>query len=134
MLSDKDKLSIETGCASKDLGERLQDAIDLAGGTNLNVNNVAELGATSNLTALVPAAAVITDSAGTFAIPAEPTGAEVDTAIDELRDKVETALDLKSDNTDVETLRTETEARLDAIEAKLDELIAALVASGIMLP
>lgn len=75
---------------------------------------------------------MITDSAGTFAIPAEPTGAEVDTAINALRDKVETALDAKSDNADLETLRTEAEARLDAIEAKIDAVIASLKAANIM--
>lgn len=73
--------------------------------------------------ALAPVAASISASAGTYAIPAEPTGAEVDAAIDELRDKVETALDLKADNADLETLR-----------AAFDALVADLKAKGLMLP
>lgn len=94
---------------------------------------VADLGTTTNLTALVPvatthtalvitatthtalvpAASSITASAGTYAIAAEPTGAEVDTAIDQATAKVDTGLDLKADNTDVETLRTEIQTSMD---------------------
>lgn len=93
---------------------------------------VAALGVTSALSALVPAAAVISASAGTYAIPAEPTGAEVDTAIDQATAKVVTALLAKADNVDAETLRTQAEARLDAIEAKVDAVIAALKSAGLM--
>lgn len=117
--------------ADKKAGEELATEVDsLHAVTAAAV--VADIGATSNLSALVPTASAITASAGVFAIPAEPTGAEVDTAIDALKGKVDTALDLKADNADVETLRTQVEARLDVIEAKIDELIAALQAASLM--
>jgi hypothetical protein len=40
--------------------------------------------------------------------------------------------DLAAARTSVNTLKGETEARLDAIEAKVDEVIAALIAAGMM--
>ena len=61
-----------------------------------------------------------------------PTKAEIDAGIDAVVLNIEAALDLKADNADVETLRTQSEARLDAIEAKVDALIAALKAAGLM--
>lgn len=93
---------------------------------------IAALGTTSNLTALVVTATNIAASNFTAAIPAEPTKAEVDAGIDTLKTAVVTALDLKADNADVETLRTETEARLDAIEAKIDAFLASVKAAGLM--
>lgn len=91
---------------------------------------IAPLGVTANMTALVPAAATISASDGTFSTP--PVKSEIDTAIDALKNKVITALADKADNADVETLRTEAEARLDAIETKVDAVIAAFKASGQM--
>lgn len=74
--------------------------------------SVAAIGTTANLTALVPTAvdlnAVFSDT------------------------EVEAALLAKADNADVETLRTEVEGRLDAIETKVDAVIAALKAAGLM--
>jgi hypothetical protein len=58
----------------------------------------------------------------------------VDTGIDSQSTKVIASLGLKADNADVETLRTESEARLDAIEAKINAVIAALKAVGMMSP
>lgn len=115
---------------------------------------VSALGTTADLTALVPGATSHTAvvpvaasfTASNCAGAADPTATEVDTEIDELaaevvtalglkadnddvetlRGEIQTAMDLKSDNADVETLRTEVEDRLDDIEAKVDELIAAL--------
>ncbi len=43
-----------------------------------------------------------------------------------------TYADLAAARTSVNTLRTDTEARLDAIESKLDALIAALKTAGMM--
>lgn len=159
-LSEDTKKIIVVALANKRAGEELAAAVD--SGSNPQAAAIAAIGATSNLSALAPVASAlaagsptasaITDSAGTYANPVEPTGAEVDTAIDELRDKVETALDakadqadfsqfatdtntaldLKADNADVETLRTEAEARLDAVEAKIDAVIAALKAANLM--
>lgn len=90
------------------------------------------LGTTSNLSPAVVVATVIAASNLTAAIPAEPTKAEVDAGIDTLKTAAVTALNLKADNVDVETLRTQTEARLDAIEAKIDEVIAKLKAAALM--
>ncbi len=129
-LSAKAKKRIEVALARRQEANEVIAAIE--SGSNPQAAAVAALGATSDMTALAPTASVITDSAGTYAIPAEPTGAEVDTAINELRDKVELALDAKADNADAETLRTEAEARLDDIEAKVDAVIAALKAAGLM--
>ena len=89
-------------------------------------SGVVAIGSTDNLTELVPAASSISASTGTYSNGAEPTGTEIDTAIDEATAKLDTALDLKSDNVDVETLRTEVEARLDVIEVKVDAILAAL--------
>lgn len=109
-----------------------QALIDLVSSSLSQADEVAEMGVTSNLSALLPTAAVITASAGTYAIPAEPTGAEVDAAIDQATAKVVTALLAKADNVDAETLRTQAEARLDAIEAKIDAILAALKDAGLM--
>lgn len=130
MLSNKAKAAIKRAVTEDKAADELIAALEAA--ADEQAAAVAALGATSNMTALVVTAAVISDSAGTFAIPAEPTGAEVDSAINALRDKVETALDSKADNADAETLRTQAEARLDAVEAKIDAVIAAFKASGQM--
>lgn len=129
-LSNKAKEAIRRAVTEDKAADELIAALEAA--ADEQAAAVAALGATSNMSALVPAAAVISNSAGTYAIPGSPTGAEVDAAIDELRDKVELALDAKADNADAETLRTQAEARLDAAEAKIDAVIAALKASGQM--
>jgi len=88
---------------------------------------VAELGTTTNLTALVVTATTVANVA---------TGGTPDcsaAAIDTVFLSVKTALDLKADNADVETLRTEAEARLDAIEAKIDAILGAIKGAGLML-
>lgn len=129
-LSSKARKIVKNMAADSVVGAELIAAIDASGSGPADA--VSALGSTSNLTALVAAAAVITGSAGTFMDGAEPTGAEVDTAIDELKAKVVTALAAKADNADCETLRTEVEARLDAIEAKIDLVIAKLKSAGLM--
>lgn len=129
-LSKKAKEAVRRALTEDKAADELIAALEAA--ADEQAAAVAALGATANLSALAPTASVISDSAGTYAIPAEPTGAEVDAAINALRDKVETALDLKADNADAETLRTEVEARMDAAEAKIDAVIAALKASGQM--
>lgn len=129
-LSNKAKEAIRRAVTEDKAADELIAALEAA--ADEQAAAVAALGATSNLSALAPTAAVITDSAGVYAIPAEPTGAKVDDAVDALRDKVEAALDLKADNADAETLRSQVEARLDAAEAKIDAVIAALKASGQM--
>lgn len=93
---------------------------------------IAALGSTSNMTALSPTAANISAVSGTYGNATEPTGAEVDTSINVLTTAVNTKLDLKADNADVETLRTEAEARIDAVEAKVDAVIAAMKTAKLM--
>lgn len=133
MLTDEQRKVLRIALGSKGddgVADEIADQIDSGG--NPVAGAVAAIGAAANLSALSPTASAITASAGVFAIPAEPTGAEVDTAIDALKDKVDAGLDLKADNADVETLRTEVEARLDTIETKIDAVIAALKAAGLM--
>lgn len=129
-LSKKAKQVVKNVCTDPKIGAEVAAAIDASGAGP--ADNVTPLGSTTNMTALVPAAASISGSAGTYAAPSTPTGAEVDTAIDQLKTKVITALGLKADNVDAETLRTEAEARLDAIEAKIDLVIAKLIAASLM--
>ena len=74
--------------------------------------DVGAIGVTAALTALVPTAVALN---ATFS----------DT-------EVEAGLLTKADNADVETLRTEVEARLDVIEAKVDGYRTALRAAGLM--
>ncbi len=93
---------------------------------------IAALGTTSNLSAAAVAPTTFTAVAGTYAIPAEPTGAEVDATANAALALVKAVVDIKADNADLETLRTQAEARLDAIEAKIDALIAALKTAGLM--
>ena len=93
---------------------------------------IAALGTTTPLSALVPAATDLTASNLTAAISSAPTKAEVDAGIDAIAAEIETALGLKADNADVETLRTEVEARLDSLDAKVDAFLAAIKAAGLM--
>lgn len=131
-LSTAARRRLEVALAQRAAAKEIADAIDLGG--NPQAAAVAALGTTTNMTAFVITAAVISPSAGTYAVPATPTGAEVDTAINQLAAKVVTALADKADNADAETLRTEAEARLDAIEAKVDAVIAALKTASLMAP
>jgi len=99
-LSEKARKRFIVAMARRVEAEEILDLIESGG--NPVAANVAALGATTDLTAI----------AGTYAIPAEPTGAEVDAT--------------------VQGLATEVEARLDDAEAKIDEVIGSLVAAGIM--
>lgn len=86
----------------------------------------------TNLAALAVTATDVALSNFTAANAAAPTKAEVDTGINTVVLAIETALDLKSDNTDVETLRTSIETRLDAIDTAIAALITAMKNSGQM--
>jgi len=97
-------------------------AIDAGG--NPQAAAVAALGATVDLSALVPGASTLSDLS--------TSDTYTDAAVNAIFAEVETALDLKADNADVETMRGEVEARLDAVEAKVDAVIAALKAAGLM--
>lgn len=99
-LSSEERRVLGIALADETIASSIADQIDSGG--NPVAANVAALGATSDLTTI----------SGTYGIPAEPTGAEVDATVQALADEVE--------------------ARLDAAEAKIDAVIAALVASGQM--
>jgi len=85
---------------------------------------IAALGSTADLTALVIAATTLSDLS--------TSDTYTDAALNAIFAEVETAFDLKSDNADVETLRTEVEARLDDIEAKIDAILVSLKNAGLM--
>lgn len=74
--------------------------------------DVGAMGATTNLSALVPAA--------------------VDVGASFVQATINAAFLTKCDNVDAETLRTEVEARLDAHDAKLDGFRTALRSAGLM--
>jgi predicted RecA/RadA family phage recombinase len=86
----------------------------------------------TNLSALAVTATNVAASNFTANNAAEPTKAEIDAGIDTVVLAIETALDLKADNADVETLRTEIETRLDAIDTGIAALITSLKQSGLM--
>jgi hypothetical protein len=98
----------------------------LALAANLPVAAVASLGATANLTA-------ITAHTATSAIAATYADlAAARTSVDALRTDAETALG--EHDAALTTLRAEAEARLDAVEATLDALLAGLRTGGIVTP
>lgn len=99
-LSTKAKKRLEVAMARRAEANEVIEAIE--SGMNPQADAVAALGATTDLSAV----------AGTYAIPAEPTGAEVDATVQALADEVE--------------------ARLDDVEAKVDEILVALKNANIM--
>lgn len=129
-LSTRTKRVLEISMADRRASAELAAAVD--SGSNPQAASVALIGVTADLTAAVVTATTFAASAGTYALPAEPTGAEVDTAIDDALAQVKSVVDAKADNVDLETLRTEVEGRLDAIEAKVDAIIAALKGASLM--
>ena len=129
-LSSNAQKALNNALANKELGEEVAAAIDAQGSGP--ADEVDAIGSTADMSALVPSAASISASNLTAVSAPDPTKAEVDAGIDALKNKVITALDLKADNADVETMRGEAEDRLDVIEAKIDEVIAALKAANLM--
>jgi predicted RecA/RadA family phage recombinase len=89
---------------------------------------VASLGTTTALTALAVTASVLTD------LSTAGGNTYSDAAVNAIFAEVETKLNLKADNADAETLRTEVEARLDAAEGKVDAILAALRTAGVIAP
>jgi len=132
MLSAKTKRILTVAMANKVAAAELAAAVD--SGSNPQAATVAAFGVTTNLTAAVVAATTFLATVGTYVAPAEPTGAEVDATVDAALAQVKTVVDVKADNADLETLRTEAEARLDAIETKVNAIIAALKTAGLMAP
>jgi predicted RecA/RadA family phage recombinase len=80
----------------------------------------------TNLTALVPAASTIAD------VSTGGGNTYADSVINAMIVEIKSALLLKADNTDVETLRTEEETRQDAQDTAIAAIIAALKAAGLM--
>ena len=120
------RLAVALG--NKKAAEEIAAAIDSNGSGP--AATVAAFGATSNLSALAVSATTLTPAA--CAGGATPSATDVNAAIDALAGELKTALDLKADNVDAENLRSEAEARLDAIETKVNAIIAALKGANMM--
>ena len=129
-LTLRSKRVLEVGLADRKAAAEIADAID--SGSNLQAASVAVIPASTNIAVPAVVPAVIADSAGTYVIPAEPTGAEVDAAINTLRDAVESGLDAKAENAAVVTAIGTIESRLDTLESKVNAIILALKAAGLM--
>ena len=151
-LSNNAKEALRRAVTEDTAADELEAAIN--SGANPQAASVAALGATADLTAVAPAATSLTAVVpAATAVSDLSTGdtytdasvnaifAEVETAMDlkadnvdveSMRGEIETAMDLKADNADVEALRVEIEDRLDDIESKVDEIIAALKAAALM--
>lgn len=127
-VSAEAKRRLETAVTSKKVADELVAAIDAPGSGPAAV--VVAFGATTNLTALAPAA--VTMTAAATAGGAAPTAAQVDAAINAATAEIKGMLDAKTDNVDAETLRTEVEARLDALEAKVNAILVSLKAASYM--
>lgn len=106
MLSTNAKKALDIALGSKQngVGAEVAAAIDASGSGP--ASHVASIGATSNL----PASNAVLSTSDTY------TDAAVKAAIDGA----------------VDALKTPAESRLDAIEAKIDQILAALIAAGLM--
>jgi hypothetical protein len=109
-LSIKAKRHIELAMVSKEIGDEISAAID--SGSNPQAADVDAIGTTDDLVLDAP---VAVDLNSTF------SDAEVEAALDD-----------KADQAAVSSLMGDVEARMDVIEAKIDEVIAALKSAGLM--
>lgn len=109
-LSEKAKKVMIASFANKSVGTEVAAAIDAGG--NAQAAAVAAIPASTNLPVAAPVAAALAD----------PLAAA----------DVNAALDDKADNDDVEAIRVLVESRLDTLEAKVNAVIAALKAAGLM--
>jgi hypothetical protein len=106
------------GVPAADAGVKLGDLI--AAGSNPVAGTVAAIPASANLSVPVVAAATVANTditASQLAVVAADLNA---------------ALDNKADNADLVTLGSEVESRMDAVEAKINAVIASLKAAGLM--
>lgn len=119
-LSEKAKKVLISGLANKAVGTEIASAIDAGGNTQAGA--VAAIPASADLTvpAATPAAVVDTDI----------TATQLAVVAADLND----ALDLKADNAVMVTVVGEIETRLDTLETKVNAIIAALKAAGLMAP
>lgn len=120
------RLAVALG--NKKAAEEIAAAIDSNGSGP--AATVAAIPASTNLSALVVAPTALTASA--CAGGATPAATDVDAAINALAAEVKAALDVKADNVDADKLRTETESRLDAVEAKVNAILSALKGANMM--
>lgn len=127
-LSTEAKRRLIVALTNKAAGEEVAAAVDSQGSGPAAV--VTAFGSTTNLTALVVTATTI--AAAATAGGSAPTATQVNAAIDTATAAIKTALDLKADNADAETLRTQVEGRLDALEAKIDLILANLKSASLM--
>lgn len=100
-LSTAARRRLEVALAQRAAAKEIADAIDLGG--NPQAETVAAI-TPSNL-------ATVT---GTYSIPAEPTGAEVDASVN--------------------SLGADVELRLDALDSKVNAILTALKNAGLMAP
>ena len=133
-LSKRTKDIMIVSMADRKAALELASAVDT--GANPQAASVAAFGATANMSALVVSACSFVASNATLSTgdtySDAAVKASIDGAIDVATAAAKAILDIKADNADVETLRTEAEARLDAIEAKINAVIAALKAAALM--
>jgi len=127
-LSPAAKNRLNIALVSKTAGSELAAAIDLK--NPVPATKIIALGTTTNLSPLVVAPTTIAASA--CAGGDTPSATDVDLAIDAATLAIASALDLKCDNADAETLRTQTESRLAAIEAKMDAMLGSMKAANRM--
>lgn len=127
-VSAEAKRRLEVAVTSKKVADELVAAIDAPGSGPADV--VVAFGSTTNLTALAPAAVTMTGAA--TAGGATPSAADVNAAINAATAEIKGMLDAKTDNVDAETLRTEVEARLDALETKVNAILVSLKAASYM--
>jgi hypothetical protein len=120
MLSEKVRKILIVAMANKAAAKELADAVDNGG--NPQAATVAAIPASADLSVPAPVAAAIADTD----LGAGPAFAAVVAA------DLNAALDDKADNADVVTLASEVEARMDTVEGKINAVIAALKAAGLM--
>jgi len=127
-ISADAKKRLTAAVTSKAVADELVAAIDAPGSGPAGV--VVAFGVTANLTALAPIAVTMTGAACAGA--ATPSATDVNAAINSATAEIKGFIDAKADNADVETLRTEVEARLDALEAKVNAVLTSLKAASYM--
>lgn len=118
MLSTKTRKITEVALANRVAAKELCDAIDVGG--NPVAADVPVIPASADLTVPAVTAATVADT--------DITATQLAVVASDLN----AALDLKADNSVMVTVVGEVEARVDALEAKVNAIITALKAAGLM--
>lgn len=139
-LSQRAKDALEIALADQKASVEVSTAID--SGSNPQAATVAAIPASTDLALASPAAAALAlDTPAAASLNAVFDDTEVEGALDAKADQVDvanlaadmnTALDLKADQTAVAAMMATAESRLDALEAKVNAVISALKAAGLM--